>query len=61
MHDLDTLNADDRFKLTEYCLQCKPKRKKELSAPAGDGALIRLLRTTNFATLVKERSLVLSR
>ena len=60
MHDLDTLNADDRFKLIEYCLQCKTKRKKELSTPAVEGALIRLLRTTNFATLVKERSIALS-
>lgn len=36
------------------------EKERKLSTLAVDGVLIRLLRTTNFATLVKERSIALS-
>ena len=56
MHDLDTTNANDRFKLMEYSLQQKTKRKKVLGTLAVE-ALMMLLSTITFATLVKEMSL----
>lgn len=57
MHDLDTSNANDRFKMMEYSLQQKTKRKKVLGTLAVGEALTMLLSTITFATLVKEMSL----